>query len=206
VAIVAVLGAGTLAYAGIPGPDGTIHACITNGLGGGGLRAVESADECKRNESAIDWNREGPVGPPGPRGEPGPEGERGPQGATGPAGTSRAFEASADGPIDLPDDGSTFDGVLTLDVPAGSYVVNATVLLRTDGFGEDATMGCLLTGGGLFTGHNGFAEGRNGFDLPMMGTAEFTSPGTIEMSCGGLGGNPEARFPVITAIKVDSVN
>jgi hypothetical protein len=137
---------GTLAYADIPGSDGTIHACITNGLGGGGLRAVESADECKRNETAIDWNQKGPVGPPGPGGEPGPQGQQGLPGPPGPTGTSQAFAASADGPIDLPDDGSTFEEVLTLDVPAGSYVVNATVWLRTDGFGEDSNMGCSSPG------------------------------------------------------------
>jgi hypothetical protein len=114
-----ILAAGAIAYA-VPGSDGVIHACVTDGLGGGGLRAVESADDCKRNETAIAWNREGPAGPAGPqgprgetgpagsqgprgetgpagpqgpRGETGPAGPRGPQGAAGPAGSARAFAA-----------------------------------------------------------------------------------------------------------------
>ena len=62
----AALVGGTLAYGGLPGPDGVIHACVTNGLGGGGLRAVESTADCKRNETPLEWNQEGPQGEPGP--------------------------------------------------------------------------------------------------------------------------------------------
>jgi hypothetical protein len=66
------------------------------------------AGECRRGESAIDWNRTGPQGPAGEPGATGPEGEQGPagvqgdagpagpQGATGPAGTgaTRSFALS----------------------------------------------------------------------------------------------------------------
>jgi len=112
----AILAAGTIAHA-TAGSDGVINACVTDGLGGGGLRAVESAEDCKPHETAIEWNRQGPAGPPGPqgprgetgpqgprgetgaRGETGPRGEtgttgpRGPQGPAGPAGSARAFAA-----------------------------------------------------------------------------------------------------------------
>lgn len=52
------------------GGDGSkIHSCVQNVSGN--LRIVDPGGDCKSNEVALDWNGQGPVGPPG---APGPSG------------------------------------------------------------------------------------------------------------------------------------
>jgi hypothetical protein len=68
----------------------TIDACrnVRHGI----VRIVFNANACKRNETRISWNVQGPVGPAGPAGVDGPAGPAGPKGdpgavgAAGPAG------------------------------------------------------------------------------------------------------------------------
>jgi hypothetical protein len=71
--VLAVFMAGGIAYATIPAPDGVISACY--GKSGGTVRVIDSAvTKCGRNETSLDWNRQGPKGdpgPPGPKGDPG---------------------------------------------------------------------------------------------------------------------------------------
>ncbi|MBM3677592.1 MAG: lamin tail domain-containing protein [Actinobacteria bacterium] len=64
--------------------DSRIDACqnARHGL----VRIVGGSETCKRNETAVSWNRQGPAGPAGPIGPPGPQGPVGPQGPAGPAG------------------------------------------------------------------------------------------------------------------------
>jgi hypothetical protein len=50
----------------------TIHACSHDATGA--LRQVEDAEECRQNETAVEWNIEGPQGP---QGEPGQDGQDG---------------------------------------------------------------------------------------------------------------------------------
>jgi hypothetical protein len=56
-----VLAAGGVAFATIPDSDGTIHGCY--GKSSGNLRVVESANDCRNNETALNWNQQGPPGP-----------------------------------------------------------------------------------------------------------------------------------------------
>lgn len=49
----------------------TIEACAKDN---GELRIVETAGDCKTNETPLSWNVTGPVGPQGPEGPPGPPG------------------------------------------------------------------------------------------------------------------------------------
>lgn len=58
-----IVALGGVAYATIPDSGGTIHGCFGNA--NGNLRVVESARDCRANESALEWNRQGPPGPPG---------------------------------------------------------------------------------------------------------------------------------------------
>jgi Collagen triple helix repeat (20 copies) len=86
-----------VAYAAVPGSDGTIHACYDEVSGQ--LRIFDpetnSPKSCGGKEIEIAWAQqglpgaegpEGPAGPPGPQGEQGPAGPPGPQGEQGPAG------------------------------------------------------------------------------------------------------------------------
>ncbi len=106
---VGVAGAATLASAGafaavsLGNSGNEIHGCYDKQ---GRLRVLTSAnDTCERNEQAISWNKEGPVGaqgsmglmgPSGPAGVDGAVGRDGRDGSTGPAGASGP--AGAQGP------------------------------------------------------------------------------------------------------------
>jgi uncharacterized protein YjbI with pentapeptide repeats len=53
----------------------TIHACLIARTGL--VRIVEDPENCKRFETATQWNVQGPQGEPGPQGETGEQGETG---------------------------------------------------------------------------------------------------------------------------------
>ena len=120
--IVPVVGAASWVAAS-ENPVPTIHACVHRE--NGQVRIVSAGEQCRRNETALEWNAEGPAGPAdagtqgevgpagsqgetgpagpkgdpgpaGPQGEPGPAGVQGEAGATGPAGPQG--ETGATGP------------------------------------------------------------------------------------------------------------
>jgi hypothetical protein len=61
--------AGTFLVSAHGGDTSKIHACVKNS--NGTLRIVGANDTCANNETALDWNIQGPPGPSGP---PGPTG------------------------------------------------------------------------------------------------------------------------------------
>jgi hypothetical protein len=62
--LLAVCTAAGIAYAVIPGPDGTIRACFKKS--GGALRVIDaSLGACAANENALAWNQAGAPGAPG---------------------------------------------------------------------------------------------------------------------------------------------
>jgi hypothetical protein len=69
-----VVAIGGAAFAAIPDSSGVIHGCY--GKSNGSLRVVGSASDCRNNETAIEWNQQGPPGATGPQGPPGPGGSR----------------------------------------------------------------------------------------------------------------------------------
>jgi type VI protein secretion system component Hcp len=88
---VAALGAGG-AVAIAATSSNTIHGCYSKSKGN-----LRVADHCKRTETAITWNKQGPrglagatgaTGAQGPQGLPGAKGDTGPQGPAGPAGAA----------------------------------------------------------------------------------------------------------------------
>jgi hypothetical protein len=83
----AVIGTATLVGARERGAD-HIAACAQKE--NGQLRVVPDGTACRPSESALEWNVEGPPGPPGAAGPQGPPGPQGAPGATGPAGASGA--------------------------------------------------------------------------------------------------------------------
>jgi hypothetical protein len=83
--IVTVVGAASWVAAG-EDPSAAIHSCVHQE--NGQVRIVSATEHCRRTESALEWNAEGPAGPAGPQGEPGPAGSAGPQGPAGAPGIS----------------------------------------------------------------------------------------------------------------------
>jgi hypothetical protein len=89
--VISGLASGGLAFAAIPGGDGTITACYTKqaalfGPPQGSLRVIDAASQCRSNETALSWNQKGQPGPAGPAGQAGPQGPLGPKGDPGSAG------------------------------------------------------------------------------------------------------------------------
>jgi hypothetical protein len=68
-----------------------ISACVQ--IGNGSLRLLSPGDSCKKGESLVQWNSQGPqgpMGPTGPQGQPGPMGPMGPTGSSAPTGGTTA--------------------------------------------------------------------------------------------------------------------
>ena len=115
-----VVCAGSVAIAQVD-EDETIHACVGNHTGP--TRIVDGADDCRRNETPLSWNEQGPAGPQGgagpegpqgPQGDPGTEGQAGPAGSAGPIGPG-----GSEGPQGLPGP-SGEDGLDGAQGPTGS--------------------------------------------------------------------------------------
>jgi hypothetical protein len=63
--------AGGVAYAAIPGADGTISGCYRTIDGTLRVIDAEAGQTCRSGEKPITWSQTGPPGPPGEPGEPG---------------------------------------------------------------------------------------------------------------------------------------
>lgn len=104
--------------------DETISACQDQK---GNLRVVADPADCVKRESALQWNKTGPVGPQGPAGATGATGEAGP---AGPA-LFTAVLQGGDYTPSPPNGGCTFAAEwrecarVTVDVPAGKTYVLA---------------------------------------------------------------------------------
>jgi hypothetical protein len=218
---VATVVAGGIAFATIPDNSGVIHACFTRS--GGALRVIDdSVTSCNQNETALTWNNVGPRGPqglPGLQGAVGPAGPQGPQGPTGPAGPQGPTGPQGiQGPAGSPGEGGhayfTFvlgigglenDGrdILHLDVPAGSYVINASIG-AFNGVNSDQRVVCKLSTGD-----------QNGADLaqildaaayetfPLQDVLVTSAPATITLHCQGFG--VIAQRANLTAVQVADV-
>lgn len=168
-AVALVVGGVLSAYAtgSIPGPDGVFHACFdnTNGV----VRLIDpSASTCRTNESAISWNQAGPPGP------------QGPVGAAGPPGPSNAWVARA-GVLDMNRNVTTT--VLSIKVPAGSYVIAAKVpLVNLAGTMELVTCN-LSTGDSSTIRLSQTFTGGDAQVITLMDAATFASDSTISLTC-----------------------
>lgn len=84
--ILGALVSGSIAWATIPSStDGVITGCYRNGRNDGQLRVIdaEAGAQCKRTETQITWNQQGPTGPAGADGTDGSDGEDGQDGQDG---------------------------------------------------------------------------------------------------------------------------
>lgn len=144
---ICVLAAG-VAWAAIPGGDGTITGCYLKVTGT--LRVIDTStgSKCLRGlETPISWNQKGDPGPAGPTGADGPagkDGAPGPQGPAGPGG-SGALWALVD------PNGSAVgasDGVTATRVKTGVYTVTFPSAVNHCGMSISATQyaGAGVTG------------------------------------------------------------
>jgi hypothetical protein len=147
----------------------------------------------------------------GPRGLPGVAGRDGRDGAPGPSGTSRAF--SATGRLErVSNYGSGL--VVSKSVPAGSYVVTATISASaiSSDTSEEPVIDCLLKGPGGFLGRTSETPANyqnthfNGYSsLALSGVSSAGGQSTAEVVCGQSLGDSVTFDGTLTLIKVDSL-
>jgi hypothetical protein len=182
---------GGLLFATIPDQDGVLHGCYSKP--GGAVRVIDNGmTACKASETPIDWNATGP------KGDDGLPGDRGP---------SDAFlvdhrHTFSSEPLDL----TTRTTVLSMSLPAGSYVVNATAAVV-----GNTTFGVVQCGIRSLTGSlapavkatvGGSAESLA--TIPL--TAAFTLAVDDEVSLACLGDSWIHTQPsAMTAIQVQTV-
>ncbi len=200
-----VLFTGIIAFASIPGANGVIYSCY-NTNGNGQLRVIDnSITQCKSNETALNFNQtgpQGPQGPVGPVGPQGPQGETGATGATGPAGASGISEAYYARQTDAFRELTTAQVLLSKNVPAGSYIINAKVGAYNSDF-DTRTIFCRLNTGDISETRLDGNGGANIEVLALQDAVNFNAPATITLTCSGF--NIYADDYVLTAIKVDSI-
>jgi hypothetical protein len=174
-----------------------------------------------------DTGAPGPAGPAGPKGETGPAGPAGPAGSVGPAGPAGPVGATgAAGPPghtgtseaylmsdqittggDVPINGEASVG-RPLNLPAGTYVVNATV----DSVVARAQITCALAGD-EYQIENGHFE-ADGIGLGTIAiTGVYSGPAaTLQMRCSGMQNTGQTspqifvNWVTITAVKIDQLH
>jgi hypothetical protein len=174
--------------------NAVINACVKKGSGQ--VRVVRPGAACRKKESPLSWNAQGPAGPrgaagptgapgaTGPPGPPGPAGPAGPKGDTGARGATGASGPKGDaGPQGPP--GPALSSLESLNGIACHLGGTAgTASLTYDAAGV-ATLRCVTGGGGssgdirvneLMTGSTGAAS--NEF-------VELVNAGTTAVDIGG---------------------
>jgi hypothetical protein len=142
----------------------------------------------------------------GPIGASGPAGIGGPTGPTGATGPSDAFSASG-ADIDIPDTPDPTTTVLHVDVPAGSYVIQAHAFLNNPT--SPAQIDCRLeAGAAVDEGRQDLDTGTfaNDQEINHLLTATVTAPTTIRWKCTDGGVFDVRMFDArLVAIKVGSL-
>jgi hypothetical protein len=137
-----------------------INACVKKKSGL--VRVVASLNACRKRETPLSWNVQGPTGargptgaigpagpagPTGPAGAPGPKGDTGPRGATGPAGApGPAGQRGPTGPQGPP--GQPLASLESLNGLACQLAGVAGSSTLTYDAGGVATLKCVTGGGG----------------------------------------------------------
>jgi len=166
-------------------PNAVIPACVKKGSGQ--VRVVRPGAACRKRESPLSWNAQGPAGPrgatgaagaTGPAGPAGPKGDPGARGATGASGPKG--DAGPQGPP-----GPALSSLESLNGIACHLGGTAGTASLTYDAGGVATLKCVTGGGGssgdirvneLMTGSTGAAS--NEF-------VELVNAGTTAVDIGG---------------------
>ena len=189
-----VMAAVAVAQAAIPDEDGVIHACYANN--NGDLRVVDG-ESCRNNETELSWSQAGPEGAEGPQGPEGPVGPQGPQGNS-----TDAFHHK--GRVANPAAENEITGLRN--IPAGNYIIMATVSVVSDTSALGST--CLIGLNGTLdtfvvpVGSTLVIE-EGGYGLATMTTAmHIPTDGTsINVRCGSADDDADL-FGEVIAIQV----
>ncbi|MDH2902425.1 MAG: hypothetical protein PXZ08_00535 [Actinomycetota bacterium] len=162
----AVLGGGvtigSLAFASTT-TTSTLIACQGHE---GQLRLVKSAQDCRRNETSVQWNVTGPTGHTGAAGPAGPTGHTGAAGPAGPAGPAATTTTPTNPVI----------GTFTFE-PAGT---SSQASVTTNLYSLVASQKNIINIGSQPTGTTGISAGKSSFD-PMTMTIPL-GPASIDLT------------------------
>jgi hypothetical protein len=207
-----------IAFGAIPGAGGVISGCYDKQSGQ--MRIYDTAGGlpkgCGKSEMAISWNQQGPkgdkgdTGPQGPAGPTGPAGPAGPTGPTGPAGpigpagptgTTQGFSAHV-GFVAVA--GTTT--VISKALPAGTYLLFASVELMNQDTDSTSSGGCSIPG---YTS-GGFDLAENFDNAPHRESISLASNishpgGNVVLSCTEASADVNVTQATLNAIKVDSL-
>lgn len=212
-----VAGAAGIAFADVVVPDGggQLNACYSAATGGGVRFVDKQPGDCAPGESGVSWSQTGPPGPAGVAGATGPAGpagvpgERGPAGASADAGGLQSFVATGRGRSDSGDRMVT-EAQLT-GLPAGRYLVLATVLTRTsmssriradDPTDAECSIGTPESSAGGSYRHT-LTVGTQDQTDPMIGIARVPAFGRLRVLCSGIVARRGARqMPSVRLVAV----
>lgn len=202
------LAAGGVAYATIPGSNGTINGCYEKRTGALRVIDADAGAKCTSFETPISWNQQGQKGPTGPAGPAGADGAPGPTGATGAQGPTGEQGPKGDtgpaGPTGLPGPSDLYatrqrdtvavtganQSITQLSLPPGTYFVSGTV--EFESFADEANdlfASCWLhapSGGGGNLGSSETAIGKEYYaigSLAVQGAQTVTVDSTVELVC-----------------------
>ncbi len=114
--LVLVVGAGG-GYALAASKTKTITVCADKTTG---ILHLKTRGRCKKSQTRVTWNQQGPQGVQGPQGATGAQGAQGVQGTQGPAGVTVWAEVADNGSV------SPGDGISVQHVGTGRYQVTIT--------------------------------------------------------------------------------
>jgi hypothetical protein len=173
--------------------------------------SIVALDQCKAGMTQLDPTAVGLVGPPGSTGL------QGPVGPVGPRGPSNGFvgDSVSAGSVAVSADTTAPTLIMALALPAGSYIVHATV-----GLHAAIAIGTLVpftnvqcsfaNGGGAFgTGSRTLVGGStdSSASVPLLASVNLGTPDTVTVACSKDSGGIEVstRASTITAIQVGTL-
>jgi hypothetical protein len=218
-AVLAVTGALLLAaFAAAPAADAsTIYVCAKKS--NGAVRIVGKNARCKKGESKMSWNTEGPAGKNGSNGAAGPAGATGAPGANGKEGANGAvagYSAAQSSVVNI----TSGEEVVEKTLPAGDYLISAKVetfaSATSDGFvavwcelydaGTEADLDEAAWTGGLAEYEAGKWGG--GSTLPVQTALDLSSSTKVQVWRGTSLNRPSAEVVAaegkISAVKTSS--
>jgi hypothetical protein len=220
--LVIAIVAAAVATAAIPSGNGTISACYKSTGGDLRVRDAEQGQSCKNGETELSWSQQGPAGPQGLKGDTGPAGQDGADGEPGPPGeaaSSQLYFATADeggstGSVQVPPEDQGRIVVLSKDVPAGSYLVEASAVLFNNDDAAEFLVECRIPSASsswaMDVGQREDQRLRHPTQMPIALTSAINHPGgPIALECRQRGSFSRLGFAAgatLLATKVDSVN
>jgi hypothetical protein len=226
-ATLALVAGTTTAYAAIAGPidsSGVIHGCYTTKASSGSHPLVlqDVGTACPSGDTAIKWNQKGPAGPAGPPGSQGATGPQGPQGAQGPpgpkgdpgpSGISQAYTylRIPSSPLEIPPAGAGAQSMGTLNLPAGSYLAEATLTVSNTAnfFGQDnhRFITCQLTPApeSSYLRIDGADTDSSTATLSINVALGLGQATTARLDCRALDGGSDQSWVYVDSVRINAV-